>query len=606
MICRFFVALLTAACVTSVLAQPAENAHLPPELPWSGKSLELVLPADHEWATPAEQAGLERTPRYDETVAWLRRLVDRAPELTLVSLGQSAEGREIWMVVASRGGAADPAGLRKNGRPILLAHAGIHAGEIDGKDAGLMLLRDMTVLNTRRALLDRSNLLFIPILSVDGHERFSRFGRINQRGPIETGWRTNRRNLNLNRDYAKLETEELQALAAAINEWQPDLYLDLHVTDGADYQYDITYGYNGTHAWSPQIAGWLDSVFSPAANADLERMGHVPGPLIFAFNGRDMSGGSANWTAGPRFSTGWADARHLPAVLVENHSLKPYRQRVLGTYVLLESAMKTLGSEYESLRAARARDRSETPAEVVLSWEASRLEPRPRHSFKGVRSELHHSPITGTVDVRWTGELVDGEIPIVSIDRPKVRVRRPARYYVPAAWYPIVDKLRLHGIKVIRLEQPTIVEVEMYRLPDAAIEVGSCPFEGRCRFTPGEPIVERRKIDLPAGSFRVETAQPLGTLAVLLLEPQAPDSFFQWGYLAEVLQRAEYVESYVMEPMAQAMLEADPELRGTFEKKLIDDADFAGDARARLQWFYEKTPFYDSEHRLYPIARSVD
>ena len=606
MIGRSIAALLTAACATLVFAQPAETVILPPELPWNGKSLELALPASHEWATPAEQDAFERTPRYDETVAWLRRLVDRAPDLTMLSLGQSAEGREIWMVVASRGGAADPAALRRSGRPILLAHAGIHSGEIDGKDAGLMLLRDMTVLKTRRALLDRTNLLFIPILSVDGHERFSRFGRINQRGPIETGWRTNRRNLNLNRDYAKLETEELQALAAAINDWKPDLYLDLHVTDGADYQYDITYGYNGSHAWSPHIAGWLDGVFSPAANADLERMGHVPGPLLFPFNRRDMNGGNVDWTAGPRFSTGWGDARHLPTVLVENHSLKPYRQRVLGTYVLLQSAMQTLGSEYQSLRAARARDQSEPPADVVLDWEPNEEEPLSRLALQGVRSELYHSPVTGTLNVRWTGELVDAEIPIVRMNRPKTRVRRPACYYVPAAWYPIVDKLRRHGIDVTRLEQPTHVEVEMYRLPKAAIDVKNCPYEGRCRFVTGEPIVERRKIDLPAGSFRVDTAQPLGTLAVLLLEPQAPDSFFRWGYLAEILQRTEYVESYVMEPMAQAMLEADPELRDAFEKKLLDDAGFAGDAGARLQWFYQKTPFYDDQHRLYPIARSVD
>ena len=205
---RAIFVLVAVTFSASAAAQPAEIAILPPELPWSGKSLELALSADHEWATLFEQSGLERTPRYDETVSWLQRLVDEAPELSMVSLGRSAEGREIWMVVASREGAADAAALRKNGRPILLAHAGIHSGEIDGKDAGMMLLRDMTVRKTRRDLLEKTNLLFIPILSVDAHERFSRFGRVNQRGPVESGWRTNRRNLNLNRDYSKLETEE--------------------------------------------------------------------------------------------------------------------------------------------------------------------------------------------------------------------------------------------------------------------------------------------------------------------------------------------------------------------------------------------------------------
>jgi len=319
-----------------------------------------------------------------------------------------------------------------------------------------------------------------------------------------------------------------------------------------------------------------------------------------------MSGGSGDWTAGPRFSNGWGDARHLPTVLVENHSLKPYGQRVLGTYVLLDSAMSTLGREYESLREARARDELESASKVVLGWKMNDIDPLPRRPFKGVRSEQYRSTVTGTVNVRWTGELVDGEIPIVSMNLPATSVRRPSRYYIPAAWYPISDKLRQQGIEVTRIEKPTSLEVEMYRLPDAEIDLEHSPFEGRCRFTPGEPVVERRTIDLPAGSFRVETAQPLGTLAVLLLEPQAADSFFQWGYLAEILQRTEYVEGYVMEPMAQAMLAADPELRDEFERKLVDDVDFAGDARARLQWFYEKTPFYDSEHRLYPIARSLD
>ena len=146
----------------------------------------------------------------------------------------------------------------------------------------------------------------------------------------------------------------------------------------------------------------------------------------------------------------------------------------------------------------------------------------------------------------------------------------------------------------------------MVRLPDAELDADSTPFEGRARYTPGAPVPERRTLDLPAGSFRVDTAQPLGTLAMLMLEPESPDSLFQWGYLAEILQRTEYIEGYVMEPTARAMLDADPDLRAEFEKKLLTDRDFAADPRARLQWFYEKTPFFDERYRLYPIARSLD
>jgi hypothetical protein len=601
-----FTALISCLIALPVRGESETAAFLPPELPWSGESLELVVPADHEWATPFERSGLERSPRYEETVAWLRRLVKKAPELEMVSIGKSAEGRDIWMVVASREGGMDSARLANNGRPTLLVQAGIHSGEIDGKDAGMMLLRDMTVRGTGPEWLDQVNLLFIPILSVDGHERSSRFGRINQRGPVEMGWRTNARNLNLNRDYAKLETEELQALAIAVEHWRPDLYLDLHVTDGADYQYDITYGYNEAHAWSPNIARWLDDVLTPAADSALERMGHVPGKLTFTANDRDMTGGTVNWTAPPRFSTGWGDARHLPTVLVENHSLKPFRQRVLGTYVFLEAVIGALGAEHEALRDARALDESALSEEVVLSWNASDVEPPPNRSFRGVRSELYDSPITGTLNVRWTGETIEEEVAVIVWDRPGHRVRRPGHYYIPSAWYPVVDRLRLHGIRVERVEVSTTAKVEMYRLPTAALDVDSTPFEGRARYTPGEPLVESRDLVLEVGSYRVATDQPLGTLAVLLLEPQAPDSFFQWGYFASILQRTEYVEGYVMEPMARAMLDEDPELRAEFEGKLLADAEFSGSGRERLQWFYERTPFYDPEYRLYPVARSVD
>jgi hypothetical protein len=306
-----------------VLGQASRQAIMPPELKWSGKSQALVVAKNDAWITPAEQSDLTRTPRYDETVKWLQKLVAAAPELKMISLGKSPEGRDIWMVIASKERAFTPAALRATGKPIFLAQAGIHSGEIDGKDAGMMLLRDMTVAGKKRDLLDGANLLFIPILSVDAHERFSTHGRINQRGPIETGWRTNARNLNLNRDYAKRDTPELRALIRAINEWNPDLYFDLHVTDGADYQYDITFGCTGKHGYSPAIATWLDEALRPHVERDLKAMGHIPGPLVFPVNGRDFQQGIIDFTAGPRFSNAYGDARHLPTVLVENHSLKP-------------------------------------------------------------------------------------------------------------------------------------------------------------------------------------------------------------------------------------------------------------------------------------------
>ncbi len=607
MVSRYFAIGFFALCfgaffLNQAIGQASHQAVLPPELKWNGKSAAFVAAKNDPWITPAEQSDLSRTPRYDETVKWLQKLVAAAPELKMISLGKSPEDRDIWMVIASKERAFTPTALRATGKPIFLAQAGIHSGEIDGKDAGMMLLRDMTVANKKRDLLDGANLLFVPILSVDAHERFSAYGRINQRGPVETGWRTNARNLNLNRDYAKLDTPELRAVIRAINEWNPDLYFDLHVTDGADYQYDITFGYTGKHGYSPAIATWLDEALRPHVERDLKAMGHIPGPLIFAMNGRDFQQGTVDWTPSPRFSTGYGDVRHLPTVLVENHSLKPYKQRVLGTYVLLESTMRLLAKEAKKLRAAMSADRQHRLQDISLTWRAPQNRPPELMDFLGVESREFFSKITNNSYVEWTGKPVATKIPLIRMNEPELTVRRPAAYWIPAPWHEVIERLAMHGIQMEKIAAPRDVEVEMYRIQEA--KLAEQPFEGHVPVT-GKPVIEKQARRFPAGSVRIATDQPLGDLAVLLLEPNSPDSFFQWGFFLEVLSPTEYVEAYVMQPMAERMLAEDAKLKAEFEQKLKVDSTFAKNPQERLQWFYQHTPFFDGEWNLYPVARET-
>ncbi len=581
---------------------PALHEILPPEIPWNGASRALVVADDDPWITPSEQSGLTRTPRYDETVAWVRRLCAAAPQLHLTSLGRSPEGRDIWMVVATAEGDSTPAAVRANRRPTLLAHAGIHSGEIDGKDAGLMLLRDMTVRGTKTELLRDVNLLFVPILSVDGHERFGVWSRINQRGPVESGWRTNARNLNLNRDYAKLDTPEIRHLVRAVNTWAPDLYVDLHVTDGADYQYDITWGSNGPHGHSPAIATWLQTRLDPALRRDLTRMGHIPGPLIFASDESNVENGIVDWTSSARFSTGYGDARHLPTVLVENHSLKPYDQRVLGTYVFLETCMRTLAREGDGLRQAVQADLKRRPARVALDWTDDIGSPR-MLDFLGIESRLRLSPVSGAPWVEYTGNKVDLVVAQPPDTIAQHVTQRPRAYWIPPAWTEVVERLEMHGVQMQRLDAARDVEVEMYRIVEWKLDRE--PFEGHVRVTPSELATERRRERFVAGSLRVPTDQPLGELVMVLLEPLSPDSFFQWGFFLEILSRTEYAEAYVLEPLAERMLAADPALRAEFERKLSNEPVFAADPMARLHWFYQRTPWFDARWRLYPVAREV-
>ena len=574
---------------------------LPPAPAWDGASRSLLRPASDPWATDFERdPELDFSPNYEDTRAWFDRLDAASDWIRIEEFGTSPEGRPIYAVIASKDGATlDPS------KPVILAQAGIHPGEIDGKDAGMMLLRDIAFYG-RDDLLDGANLILIPILSVDGHERASAYSRPNQRGPRIQGWRNTATNQNLNRDYMKLDQPEMQAVRGLILKYQPDLYVDIHVTDGLDYQYDVTYGYNGENGiWSrsPATALWLDNAFKPAMNDALEAQGHIPGELVFGIDDQNPRAGLSDGGLGERFSNGWGSAAHVPTILIENHSLKPYDQRVLGTYVFLETALTVLADEGSDLRAAVEADRALRPATVPTNFVPSE-EPVSIRPFKGIRYETYVSPASGREEVRWLG-VADPELwqmPFYG-SVPTLELARPEAYWVPAHRADIIERLKMHGIEMETLTEARTVSVEMLRLED--IRLSPRTNEGHVPVRVGGVTPEARDWTFPAGSVRVSTDQPLGDVVVLLLEPQSSESFFAWGMFLEVLNRVEYIEGYAIAPLAEAMLAADPALKAEFEAKLAADPEFAANGDARLAWFYERTPFYDDRFNLYPVARET-
>lgn len=595
--------LLAPLLLSSAFAAGLQD-FLPPAPPWSGASEGLIAKPDNPWITPAEKTDLADSPGYDEAIAWLGKLADASPFIELKIIGKTAQGRSLYAVIASKEGINDRDDQFKRStvaKPTFLAQAGIHSGEIDGKDAGMMLLRDIAF-GGKAHLVENVNFVFVPAFNADGHERSSEWNRPNQRGPVHQGWRTTAQNLNLNRDYMKADAPEMQAMLALINAWRPALYLDLHVTDGIDYQYDITYGFHGWDggfAWSPKIGAWLDQTWRPAMDAALKAAGHIPGPLIFAKNNRDLLEGIANGPGDPRFSNAYGDLRHIPSVLVENHSLKPYKQRVLGTYVLLEASLRVLGEHITSLDPAMSADASVRPATIAMNWSGA-SDVKATMDFAGIAYEEFVSPASGIKEVRWLGTPKAYEKLTVHVNtKPGVELRRPKAYWISPAQSEIIGRLKVHGVQLEANTRPMTQTLEMYRLvnPTAA----ALPFEGRHLVTTKVKAETRTEI-FPAGSVRVPTDQPLGDLAVALLEPESSDSFLAWGFFPEILQRTEYIEGYVIAPMAEQMLAADPQLKAEFETKLAAEPDFAKNPTARLQWFYQRTKFYDDRYLLYPVG----
>ncbi len=576
------------------LAPANEPAPLPPLIAWKGASEALIARANDKWITPAEAAKFVTTPDYATTRAWLQKLVAASKLLTLEEFGRTAQGRPLYFVRASKGGV---------GKPVVLAQAGIHSGEIDGKDAGLMLLRDIA-LRGKDSLLDHADFVFVPIFNADGHERASAFNRPNQRGPANQGWRTNAQNLNLNRDYLKADTPEMRAMIGLLQRFHPALYLDLHVTDGTDYQYDITYaftGWRGYYASSPAIGAWLDQRFRQAIDAALEKHGHIPGYYVSALDNRDPDKGISHDPDTARFSNGYGDLARIPTVLLETHSLKPYRQRVLGTYVFVEAALRLAGDQAASLQGAIAADRAARPSQAVLSWKALEKPIYTIDGFKGMAFERYRSAASGREEIRWLGKPRIQAMPVFGYS-PDFVARLPTAWWVPVTASAVIERLKLHGIEIEVIAAPRTLRLDRVHLEEPKLggaNEGHVPLTANFRHETLEEV-------FPAGSVRVPSAQPLGLLAAAMLEAESPDSLLAWNFFPEILQRTEYIEGYVIAPLAEQMLKADPALKAEFEAKLKADPAFAADGEARLAWFYQRSPYYDARYLLYPIGREVN
>ncbi|HYV86096.1 MAG TPA: M14 family metallopeptidase [Patescibacteria group bacterium] len=552
-----------------------------------------------DWRTPSERTGSLETPRLAETVAYLKRLASASPWIRVASFGKSGEGRDLVLVIASKDGVFDPAAAAKSGRAVVLVQAGIHAGEIDGKDAGLALLRDIAITHDKAALLDHVVLLFMPIYNVDGHERFGPWNRINQDGPKEMGWRVTSRNLNLNRDYLKADALETRAWLKVFNAWRPDLLVDSHVTDGADFQYDVTYAIETGPNVAPAVAAWVrERLLTPLLPA-LEARGHQVAPYIQLVDDADPGKGQAGAISDPRFSTGYTVLRNRPSFLIETHMLKDYPTRVRATYDTLAGLLEAVGRDAPGLRAAvRAADADAArPGRTPLRF---RVTPATHPvEFKGYAWTREPSAVSGGVKVVYGRDPITRTVDRLDQFEVTVEVERPRAYLVPPQWTEVIDVLRAHGLRLLRLSEPLTTAVGGYRLSEPQWQ--EAPFEGRHMVTFQSARADGVAREFPRGTVVVPLDQPDSALAVNLLDPQGPDALAAWGFFDAIFEQKEYYEPYVMERMAQEMLDRDPKLRTEFETALADPK-FAASPRARLDFFYRRSPYWDNRIGLYPVG----
>ncbi len=558
-----------------------------------------------QWQTKCERTNFVETSRYEETIEFCRRLAAESPYAELQVIGKSPQGRDVVVLILSKENAFNPGRAKASRKPLMFFNNGIHSGEIEGKDASLMLARDILITKKEAKLLDHANLIFVPIFSVDAHERFTPYSRVNQNGPKEMGWRTTAINLNLNRDYVKADTMEMQAEVKFLADWRPDVFFDNHTTDGGDWQYVMTYD---TARWPTQDAdvmdfsGKLDSHLMKAVNDD----SFVTGPYFGGFNQNQPQRGASLGTYSPRFSHGYYHLFNRPAILVETHVLKPYKPRVLSTYSIMKRAIEFCGENADELngviRTAEARERMLKEGDEIVTSARTSQQSRP-WTFMAYEFTPYESPITGN-EVRAWDHSKPLEISTVIRDRfePAGTTTLPHAYLIPAQWKEVIARLDMHGISYQKINFGK-GQVE-FKAPVTVFEnvaFGDSAFEGR--FMPRfEMVQEERTVTIPSGSVIVPVNQPGIRLVVHMLEPQFEDSLMKWGFFNNVFTQTEYFEDYAMEPIAKKMLAENPELRREFEERL-KDPEFAGNARARLQFFYNRSPYYDQTFNVYPVLR---
>jgi len=546
--------------------------------------------------TTAEQTAYVQTGRYDEAVRLCRDFARAYAGVACDEIGRTGGGRPIVAVRIER----------KPRLPFIYIQGGVHAGEIEGKDAGFAVLRDLLDGKLVPGALDVVSVVFVPVINPDGHERFGPNHRPNQRGPEEMGFRTNGSRLNVNRDFIKADTPEARAVLGVLRTRDPVLLVDLHCTDGAKFEHDISINVAPVAPRTDQLDETANA-FRDVVMSRLAELGHLPVSFYPSFvNDEEPLSGFGLGEAPPRFSQFYMAARGRLGLLVETHSWRTYKERTASTYHTLQAVFEQAKTKVPAWRAvadevSRA-DAALRGSKVTLVWKNG--PGKHEIDFRGYPYEKRPSEISGgtwlwydeTKPQIWKVPLYDELLPAVDIDVPR------GGYIVDGGFAKqVAALLDLHGLVHVAIAGEPRLEVDTYRVTKVTHQA---PFEGRTRVAL-EGAWAREARTLERGSVFIPSDQPHARVLLHLFEPSLPDSLAQWGHFNATFEQKEYMEPYVAEEVARAMLAADPSLRTRFDAALAADPELAKSPARRLQWFYKRHPAWDERVNLLPIYRTA-
>jgi Zinc carboxypeptidase len=543
--------------------------------------------------------GLESA-TYFEAIDWYKDLDKRSSRVLVKQMGMTDAGYPLHIVLVSNDGKFDASKWHLQNKVVILVNNGIHPGEPDGIDASMMLVRDIAA---KKILLpDNVALAFIPVYNIGGCLNRGSFSRANQNGPAAYGFRGSAQNLDLNRDFTKSDTKEARAFAQIFHLLDPDIFMDNHVSDGADYQYTMTLLTTQYDKLGSSLGGWLKNTFEPQLYKGMSEKNWEMTPYV-NFETKTPDKGMEMFIDPPRYSSGYVALFQTIGFVPETHMLKPFKDRVLSTYALMQTMIEKASVNAQELITQRNKAKAVIIKEKnwPLNWTVDTTQ-NVLINFKGYEQDYKTSDATGLKRMYYNkAKAFNKEVKFFNTFKPSNFVTIPAAYIIPQGWNAVTDLMKLNNITVTQLKNDTVIEVESYKIED--YKSYPKPYEKHHKNFAVKTSSSTQKVKFLKGDYFIPMNQKANRYIIEMLEPTGDDSFFAWNFFDAILQQKEGYSDYRWEDLAAEVLKNNPDLKTRLEEKKKADEKFAADSNAQLNFIYKNSPYYEPGHNRYPVYR---
>lgn len=547
--------------------------------------------------TRFEKSNGKETATYREVIQFYHSL--KGKKLQMKTMGNTDAGYPLHLVLLSNDG-FEKVKWKKEGKVIILINNGIHPGEPDGVDASMLLARD--VINNKIKLPKNVVIGIIPVYNIGGCLNRNSTTRIMQNGPAEYGFRGNSQNLDLNRDFIKCDSKEAGSFAEIFHWLNPDIFIDNHVSDGADYQHAITLITTQYEKLGDTLGNYLKNRFEPAIYGSMKKKGWDMIPYL-DFEFLDPAKGTKMFLETPRYSSGYAALFQTLSFITETHMLKPYTQRVQSTYDLMVSFITEAAVQATELHKKRsiAKQLMQQKTDFPLAWQCD-TSLSGNIAFKGYEKEYIKSEATGLTRYRFNhAQPFEANIKYYNYYKGVNVVKKPMAYIIPKGWYAVAEQLQKHNIKVERFRRDTSLTVNAYHIDQ--YKSSAFPYEKHHKNSNIKTTTFTKTIAFEQGDYLIYTNQPGARFIVEALEPTGEDGYFAWNYFDAILQQKEGYSNYRWEDLAAATLQEQPLLEQKLSTKKASDSSFANNADAILDFIFKESKYYEKSHLWYPVYR---